>query len=253
MHPHLVNLYFFLGQPTGYDEVWVIGETHVLSQARMVLLNMKELDNFSGHNPRQRLPYLLDNYEVITSPYHHSWSFTTQIKGGFNHLLSSKWRLPNYILIIFSNKQIQDVDILGDGIHEVIMNLFTSIARAITERKDILPKKARRFKPPQIIVIRTLPKLDARMKEGNFKFKRRTLNRVLQRLASDFQWNSINIDAILPSCDKHFDESGHELSEEGFRQMWMHISQTIQDYDAGPERGPITSPKFHYRAKTHTN
>lgn len=231
----------------GYDEVWLIGDTHLLAQSRPALDNLRELNNFNSNAPRQRLPYILEYYETIIGAYHHSWSFTTQIKGGFNFLLSTKWRLPNYIIIMFSNRQIEDTEVLRDEAHAVLKDLFTAISRAIAERKVKLPKKARRFKPPQMIIMRTLPKADRRMREQNFKLRRRSLNRVLQRLAAEFQWRSINIDAVLPSCEKHFNESGHELSEEGFRQMWLHISQTIQDLDNGPVRPLLSSPKFNHK------
>lgn len=218
----------FVGRPTGYDEIWCIGDTHFLSQARAVLQDLHDVDAFKSDTPKQRLPYILENYEVITGAFHHSWSFTTQIKGGLNSLLAERWKLPCYIYIFFSNDQIEDSEVLGEELHSVIKRLFTDISRSITERKVLLPKKSQRYKPPTVCVVRTVPKANKRQEEKNFKNKRRTLNRTLQRLASDFQWRSVNVDTILPSNETLFGSNGHDLSKEGFRLFWQFISDDLK-------------------------
>lgn len=175
----------------------------------------------------------MDNYEVIIEAFHHSWSFSTQIKGGLNQLLSRKWKLPNYIFIMFSNDQIVESEILGDELYNVIANIFRQVARAITERRALLPKRAKRHRPPIVNVVRTVPKSDKKQEEKNFKHKRRTLNRAIQKIAADFKWRTINVDSILPKSDCHFDEKGDELSKQGLEQYWKFISEDLRDFDYG--------------------
>lgn len=170
--------------------------------------------------------------------FHHSWSFTTQIKGGLNQLLSRKWKLPNYIFIAFSNDQIEESERLGDEIYGVITDIFKHIARSLTERRSILPKKARRHRPPVITVIRTVTKSDKKQQERNFKHKRRTLNRAIQKVSADFKWRTVNVDSILPRFDNHFDDKGEELSRLGLEEYWKFISDDLKDFEYGVHKKP---------------
>lgn len=224
------------GTPTGYDEIWIIGDTHMVSQARSVLIDLADIEAFNRKEPKSKLPYMLQNYEVLSGSFHHSWCFTTQILGGLNSLLADKWKLPNYIYILFSNDQIHDSEELGEELYPVLEELFTAINRALISRREILPKKAKRYKPPTVCVVRTVPKSNRKQEEKNFKNKRRTLNRALQRTALKFKWRTINIDTILPKQDKHFDDNGDELSKEGFRVFWSFLSEDLQAFER-----PITS------------
>lgn len=95
------------------------------------------------------------------------------------------------------------------------------------ERKTILPKKARRFKPPSIVIIKTVAKSAENLEIDDFKIKRRTFNRALQKEASNFQWRSINIDAIIPSDHSNFTKNGEDLSEDGFKRFWTFISEDL--------------------------
>lgn len=213
-----------------YDEIWVIGDTHLLSQLRASLEDLKDEEAFNRKEISKKI-YILDNYEVTFGTFHHSWSFTTQIKGGLNYLLSSKWRLPNHILIAFSNDQIQESVQLGDQIYHVIKDIFKHVARAITERKVMLPKKARRYHPPIITVIRTVSKSERKQQEANFKHKRRTLNRAIQKVATEFSWRTINIDDILPKSEHHFDDRGEYLSNKGLKVYWKFLSENLRSFD----------------------
>lgn len=247
----------------GYDEVWFIGDTHFLAQARAVLEDLNDVESFSRATSKVRLPYLLENFEVLFGSFHHSWSFTTQILGGLNGLLSTKWRLPNYIYMLFSNDQISDSEVLGEELYDVLKELFTSVNRAITARKVLLPKKARRYKPPSVCVVRTVPKSERKQSEKTFKNKRRTLNRAIQKTAADFQWRTINIDNILPKQEKHFDDQGNDLSKEGFRVFWEFVSEDLRcveqsnNYNNGPtvhtqrSFGPIRNN--YHKTYEHSN
>lgn len=177
------------------------------------------------------MPYILSNYEVFINSFHYSWCITTQIRGGLNNLLSSKWKLPNHLYIIFSNDQVDDSEILGGEIYKVLNDLFTYISRVLLERRVQLPKKARRFKPPSITVVKTVPKLAENLEMDDFKIKRRTFNRALQKEAANFYWRSINIDAILPSQKENFTSNGEDLSSEGFIKFWTFISEDLHTLD----------------------
>lgn len=91
-----------------------------------------------------------------------------------------------------------------------------------------MPKKARRFKPLTITVVKTVPKALKRLNENNFKIKRRTFNRALQKVAANYQWRTINIDAILPSTEANFDEIGDNLSKVGTQLLWDFISEDVR-------------------------
>lgn len=220
------------GFPTGFNEVWAIGPSHFMSRARKYLLDLQDKGKFAsaGREHENNQLYLLDNFEVITSIYHGSWAFTAQIKGAFNDLLSTKWKLPNYIILAFSNDQIEDLDILGNEIYPVLNSIFCNISRGITSRKLQLPKKALRVQPPTVIVVRTVTRSAKAQEVNNFKFKRRTLNRAIQETALKYNWKTINIQTILPHLDDLFDDRG-DLSEEGFRTFWKYISQEVEMFE----------------------
>lgn len=212
----------------------MIGDTHFLAQARRGLENLKEATAFDskGDRSNKRLIYLLDNFEVCISSFHYSWCFTTQIRGGLANLLSTKWKLPNYIYIVFSNDQVQEADTLGDDIYKVLDKLFTFVNRSITERRLQLPKKARRYLPPKVIAVKTVARSTDKLNDNNFKIRRRSLNRAIQKSASDFKWRAINIDSILPTDNNNFDSNGEDLSEVGVKLFWKFLSDDLRSYDA---------------------
>lgn len=114
------------GRPTAYDEAWFIGDTHMLAQPRSSLEDLKDEDSFNSKGMTSKT-YLLDNYEVVFGSFHHSWAFTTQIRGGLNSLLTAKWKLPNHIFIIFSNDQITESEVLGDELYDVLADTFVFV------------------------------------------------------------------------------------------------------------------------------
>lgn len=221
------SVHIISGKPMGFDEAWFIGDTHLISMIRKTFEELKEADGFDRMG-RQNLLYIIQQFEVFMGSCHYSWSFTTQIKGGLADLLSSKWKLPNYIYILFSNDQITESEVLGDEMYKVLENLFTFVTRAILNRKAELPKKAKRSNPPIITVVKTVAKSNDQLSVDNFKNKRRNLNRALQKVASNFKWRSINIDAILPDAKELFDDNGNELSNLGLKAFWKYISEDIK-------------------------
>lgn len=134
---------------------------------------LKEAQNgFNRDTPKERQLYLLQNYEVHVAGFHHSWCITTQIRGGLNSLLSSKWKLPNHIYICFSNDQVEDLEILDNEIFKVLENLFTYLNRAVIERRAVLPRKAKRGQLTSFTVVKTVAKATNTLNAGKFKFKR---------------------------------------------------------------------------------
>lgn len=195
-------------------------------------MDLQDAGSFSRIEKERNRPqlFMLDNFEIITSIYHGSWAFSAQMKGGFNELLSTRWKLPNYIVMVFSNDQIEELNVLGDEIYPILNTIFCNVCRGITSRKLQLPKKAMRAKPPTVIVVRTVTR-PARMQDvNNFKFKRRTLNRAIQDTALKYNWKTINIQTILPGLNEQFNDKG-DLSEEGFRAFWKYISQEIEMFE----------------------
>lgn len=129
---------------------------------------------------------------------------------------------------MFSNEQVEDSEILGDLIYTVLKELFTSIDRALTERRLFLPKRARRRNHTKVVVVKTMAKMEPRMKEHNFKNKCRTLNRALQKTAEEFKWSAINIDSVIPAQRELFNEKGHELTDHGFKKAIEFISDDLK-------------------------
>lgn len=145
-----------------------------MSGARKSLDALKDSDAFNNRADRTNILYILDNFELTINTFHYSWSFTTQIRGGLTALLSSKWKLPNYLHVVFSNDQVSESEILGDEIYKVLQDLFTFINRKLLERKVVLPKKARHYKPTQVTIVKMVPKAMENL--NNFKNKRRTFD-----------------------------------------------------------------------------
>lgn len=233
---------YLTGKPKGYDEIWVIGDTHFLAKAKHSFEQLKESDNFNNQGTRHKTLHLMEQYEVQFSQCHYSWAFTTQIKGGLAHLLSTNWKLPNFIYVMFSNDQVLECDVLGDEIYKVLEDLFSFINRALIERKTKLPKKAKRYKATQVIIVKTVAKSQDLLNTDNFKNRRRSLNRALQRTAINFNWTAINVDAIIPTNPGHFDDNGDELSQSGFRHFWEFLSTHLKTLDS-----PDSPTKLHWR------
>lgn len=204
----------------------MIGDTHFLAKARKSITDLKDSEAFSSSG-RDKLPFILENFEVCISSCHYSWCFTTQIRGGLADLLSTKWRLPNYIYILFSNDQIPEADILGDEIYKVLEDLFTFINRVIISRRVQLPMKSRRCDPPSITIVKTVVPPQKQLMTANLKNRRRSFNRALQKVALNFEWRSINIDAILPSENSNYDDQG-ELSPKGMKAFWNFLSEDLR-------------------------
>lgn len=99
------------------------------------------------------------------------------------------------------------------------------------ERRHQLPKKAKRSKPTKIIVVKTVAKATHKLNENEFKFKRRSLNRALQKTALDFKWRSVNIDAILPNQEANFEVNGEDLSDHGMELFWTYLSDDLQELE----------------------
>lgn len=219
------------GKPTGFNEVWIIGDTHLLAKMKVGLDALKDSDAFTNME-RRNLPFLLEYFEIHISQCHYSWAFTTQIRGGLASLLSSKWKLPNHIYIIFSNDQVEECDILGEEIYKVLNNLFTFVSRVLTKRKTQLPKKARWSNPPKVTAVKTVAKSQTLLNQNNFKIRRRTLNRAIQKVAQNFNWRAINIDTIVPMDSNNFDEYGDQLSAQGIKTLWRFISEDVRAAEA---------------------
>lgn len=230
----------------------MIGDTHLVAQARKVLNDLKEAEGFNRVG-KGKLLYLLEHFEVFIGACHYSWCFTTQIRGGLANLLSTKWRLPNYMYILFSNDQIEEADILKDEVYKVLEGLFTFINRAIISRKADLPTKSRRSDPPKITVVKTVAKSTEQLKIDNFKYRRRTLNRAIQKVASTFKWRSINIDSVVPDIASNFDQTGHNLSDEGMKLLWTFISDDVQmlnQANQGTIGNNVKTKTTHYGPRT---
>lgn len=225
-----------------------------MAQTRKALDELKGTGGFNRMG-KSNLLYMLEHFEVYIGSCHYSWCFTTQIRGGLADLLSSKWRLPNYIYIMFSNDQIEEADVLKDQIYKVLEGLFTFINRAIITRKIELPLKSRRSDPPKITVVKTVAKATRQLNTANFKNRRRTFNRALQKVASTFKWRSINIDSIIPDVSSNFDQTGHNLSDEGLKLIWNFISDDVKrmHQPGPPAAGTIKMSDIHGSKKRNNN
>lgn len=124
--------------------------------------------------------------------------------------------------------------------YKVLEQLFTFINRAIIDRKVKLPKKAKRANPPGVVIVKTVPKAEELMNIHNFKNRRRTFNRALQKTAYNFNWRSINIDAVVPSNRANFRDNGEELSKQGAKLLWKFISDDIKMMDTSTNQKTTT-------------
>lgn len=104
------------------------------------------------------------------------------------------------------------------------------------DRRMRLPKKARRYKNTEVILVKTAAKSSAKLDLRNFKNKRRSFNRALQKTGQQMNWRSINIDSILPTNLDNFDETGEDLSPMGFKLYWKFLSEDVKLADLPQEK-----------------
>lgn len=223
---------------TGFDEVWIIGETTFTHTALKYLRPLI-------HNGRkdENPPYLTSRYDCYWEVDYNGKTVWEQIRNSLIAIMNTRWKLPNYIIILFSNKAVVDTLHIAQHLYIPLNNLGDFINRTIFQRTSELPARALRPSDPQVLLIRTVSKSDKYQELNNFKNKRRTFNKALQKMAERNQFKSINIDDILPAKDL-FEGNGN-LSLVGFAIYWNFISLEVRQNDKKrltafeQARGPI--------------
>lgn len=157
---------------TGFDEAWIIGETSFLNTAVKYL---KMLINNGRKNDAP--PYLTSRYDCYWELTFDTKNIWAQILNGLTNLLNRRWKLPNYIIVVFSNKCVQDTVHIANNLHIPMNMLGDHMNRIIFERTADLPPRALRSSDPQILLIRTVSKSNTFQELNNFKNKRRTLTK----------------------------------------------------------------------------
>lgn len=247
-------MYLFPEDVPGFDELWIIGETSFTHTATKYL---RPLIN-SGRK-LEAPPYFTSRYDLKWDIDYDSKACWSQIRNSFARMLNQHWKLPNYIIIIFSNKCIQETLHYAQQLYLPMNALGDFINRAIFQRTTELPARALRPSDPQVILVRTVSKSDKFQELNNFKNKRRTFNKAVQKLSERNGFKSINIDQILPSKDI-FNSSG-DLSAEGYNIFWNDINIFIKQNDMKwlkafeDQMGsiPVREPRISQVTKTETD
>lgn len=239
---------FITDDVKGFDEIWIIGETNFTHNA---VKHLRPLIN-SGRKT-EAPPYFTSRYDIYWSIDYEAKNLWSQIQNSLVKLMNDRWKLPNYILLLFSNKCVNDTLHYAQYLHIPMNALGDFINRVIFERNAELPTRALRATDPQIVLIRTVSKSEKFQEMNNFKNKRRTFNKAVQRLAERSNFRAINIDEIMPKRDL-FEENGG-LAQTGFATFWSCINIDIRQNDVKrlnafeQQAGPI--PVRHNLGKKH--
>lgn len=229
---------------TGFDELWIIGETTFMHTAT------KYLRSFMRPGNQRSPPYLGSRYDVKYEINYKDKGTWVQIRNSLTALMNDNWKLPNYLLIIFSNKSVQETLHYAHDLDIPMNSLSDFINRVFFERTAALPCKALRPSDPQVVVVRTVSKSQKFQDLNNFKNKRRTFNKALQRMSERVRFRSLNVDDILPGKDI-FEPDG-ELSPMGFQLFWNYISLDIKINDQKwleafeEAKGPVPCRDLNY-------
>lgn len=209
---------------TGFDEIWVIGEKTFMQAATKFLRPM-----INNGRKQDMPPYFTSRYDVYWQIEYDNRNIWSQIKNAFVNLLNKRWKLPNYLVIIFSNKCVNDTLHYAQHLYIPMNALGDFVNRMIFERTTELPTRALRAADPQVMLIKTVSKLATLQDTNNFKNKRRPFNKAVQKLVERNHFRSINIDEIMPGKDL-FEKDG-ELSPVGFSTFWNSINLDIKQND----------------------
>lgn len=208
----------------GFEELWVIGETTFMHKA---IKYLRPLIN-SGRRTESP-PYFTSRYDIFWEIDYEAKNFWSQIRNSLVKLMNARWKLPNYIIIIFSNKCVNDTLHYAQHLYIPMNALGDFISRVIFERTSELPTRSIRSTDPQVVVIRTVSKSDKFQELNNFKNKRRTFNKALQRMGERSSFRTVNIDEVTPQ-KQLFDDNG-DLSPNGFNTFWNCINIDIRNND----------------------
>lgn len=204
-------------------------------------LNRNELYLYSEYDPQIYYPKLLAKE-----------SFAAQIRMQLYTAFEEHNKLPAVIVIILGNKDLHQKVFNPEGTRKVWGELFKLIDRAIKQRKEDLPAKAKVDDEPRVFTTNLFPKykehneqLDS-MRE-TFKTKRRRFNGLLPQISQKYGFGVLPINGIIPDQSEFFVTATGVLSGLGLKEFWTSVSKELKFQDIKFKESKTNSViKAHY-------
>lgn len=209
--------------------VWLLGDTF-LTDALPVLMQIQ--------SARKDEIYLFSNYDMkaFYPPKLDKFNFARQIRMQLANALEEHNRLPEVIILIIGNMQVERKIFNPVQTRRVWGALFKEIDRMIKTRKDDLPKKCFFEDKPKVYCTSMFPKYKGRNDvpdaDGEtFKSKRHRFNNLLPQIGRPFGIDMLMITGILPDEPDYFELSTGKLSGKGMSHYWQNLSKELKFED----------------------
>lgn len=119
-----------VGNVPAFDEIWIIGERTFLHTAIKYLKPMINVDR------QVTPPYLTSRYDVHWDINYKDDGFWAQIRNSFVTLLNNRWKLPNYVIVIFSNHCVNSTVHMAHHLHIPMDDLADFINRKFYKERQ---------------------------------------------------------------------------------------------------------------------
>lgn len=221
-------IYLFVGFVPAEKEIWVIGDRHMTFVSQHVEY-WKELNRRNLHEGL----YILRWYDVKAFPPNSSSTNAMEvIISTLVGALNNRPKLPHSLVIMLGDTKFWcNQQALQFTMDTLLINLLMEINKVIQTRQRDLPVKAVGKDPVIFFVKLNWKPENAIDSVPNYPKKRRTFNKLLDTIVKPREAFTIMLHEINERFDKDFFLGHGDLSQKGYRQIWVSLSEAIQDFD----------------------
>lgn len=218
------------------NTIWVLGDSILTDAAGHYnfFKKKKDLDI-----PGTQVLYMENMYAIrLVSPGIYT---AKQAKNIPNIVLNSlvdtlnvKAKVPHTLIILINDHRFWNhSDLLSYQMERILQRFIKEIRRIIEDRNLSLPPRAANWDYPRIFINRALPlpnNMTTPYPKG-FKSNRRKYNKILERGASEHNYETINLPDFTSDNDNELFSRNGSITNKGYIQLWMAISDTVHKSD----------------------
>lgn len=221
------------------NSIWIMGDNLLLKaggyyEAVKKSLREKKLEGITQDN---RL-YIDQHYAVkVVSPglYDHA-NVPLIVLDSVVDTLNHNAKIPHTIVILLNDRKFwNNKALLTHEMRWILKKFFKEFNKILDARKYALDEKAVNWDYPRLFVTRPLPlpsNLPVEDYPTGFRSNRRKFNKLLDKAQSDGKFTVMNLGSFSSqNKNKLFNPDG-TISEKGYHQIWIELSDTIQRDDA---------------------